>query len=74
MLSIFSGTKGGNVLAFPGGEVYSVLQARLDAWARFDALVSSIPEDERLSFEDFPRLDIGRELVSFEDVQHGIRT
>jgi hypothetical protein len=41
-------------------------QEKRDTWAEFDKLVSEM--DAKPRFEDFPRLDFGREPVNFEEV------
>ena len=37
-----------------------------DTWAEFDKLVDEI--DEKLKLEDFPRADLSRPLVNFDEV------
>ena len=44
----------------------SEIQKRLDKWAEFDALVAGL--EKKPSFEDFPRFNFGRKLVSFDEV------
>jgi hypothetical protein len=38
---------------------------KLDTWAELDKLVSEMSEDEKPRPEDFPRCQLGRELISF---------
>ena len=41
-------------------------QRRQDTWGEFDRLVDGI--DGKLNFEDFPRCELSRPLVSFDEV------
>ena len=40
--------------------------SRHDTWDEFDKQVDEI--DEKLKFEDFPRCDLNRQLVTFDEV------
>ena len=42
------------------------IQGRPDTWDELDRIVASMPEKPH--FEDFPRSDLGRELINFEEV------
>ncbi|MCL2362094.1 MAG: hypothetical protein FWC73_09810 [Defluviitaleaceae bacterium] len=44
------------------------IEVKPDTWDEFFELVSSFSEDEKPKFEDFPRLDLERELINFEEV------
>ena len=39
-----------------------------DTWAEVDRLASEMTEDEKPRFEDFPRFDLGRKLIDFEEI------
>jgi len=39
-----------------------------DTWDEFDRIVSEMSEDEKPRFEDFPRFNLGRDLINFEEV------
>ena len=44
----------------------NIPQYKQDTWDDFDKLVDSI--DEKLKFDDFPRSDLSRPLVNFDEV------
>ena len=37
---------------------------KTDTWAELDMLVSELTDDEKPRFEDFPRFDFGRPLIT----------
>ena len=39
-----------------------------DTWALVDRLASEINDEEKLRFEDFPRFDLGRDVIKFDEV------
>ena len=55
-----------NVLDTPV-DVDEIKKADVEFWEEFDRLVKDAV-DEELSMADFPRVDFGRELISFDDV------
>ena len=46
----------------------SQVSEKINTWAELDKLVSELTEDEKLSFDDFPRFDLGRPLITFDGV------
>jgi len=42
------------------------MHERSDTWAELDKIVSDM--DEKPNHEDFPRCQLGRELINFEEV------
>ena len=46
-----------------------VKEEKLHTWAEIQKFISEMNEEEKPRFEDFPRLQIGRKLVDFEEEQ-----